>query len=82
MEIKGLETILKWEHLGTVAYFCNPSYSGGRDQEDHSLRPVQAKNLQGPISTNEKLSVVMHTCHPSYVGSTNKRIVVQARPGK
>jgi hypothetical protein len=27
-----------------VAHICNPSYLGGRDQEDHSLRPVQAKS--------------------------------------
>jgi hypothetical protein len=26
-----------------VAHACNPSYSGGRDQEDYSLRPVWAK---------------------------------------
>jgi hypothetical protein len=25
---------------GTVAHACNPIYSGGRDQEDHSLKPV------------------------------------------
>jgi hypothetical protein len=23
---------------------CNPSYSGGRAQEDHSLKPVQANS--------------------------------------
>jgi hypothetical protein len=28
-----------------VAHVCNPSYSGGRDQEDHSSRPAQANNL-------------------------------------
>jgi hypothetical protein len=28
---------------------CNPSYSGSRDQEDHSLKPVQANSLQEPI---------------------------------
>jgi hypothetical protein len=26
------------------AHACNSSYSGDRDQEDHSLRPAQAKN--------------------------------------
>jgi hypothetical protein len=26
-----------------VAHTCNPSYSGGRDQEDHGLRPVPGK---------------------------------------
>jgi hypothetical protein len=24
-----------------VAHACNPSYSGGRDQENHSLNPAQ-----------------------------------------
>jgi hypothetical protein len=28
-----------------VAHTCNPSYSGGRDQEDHSSKPVQAKRF-------------------------------------
>jgi hypothetical protein len=27
-----------------VAYTCNPSYLGGRDQEDHSLKPALANN--------------------------------------
>jgi hypothetical protein len=26
-----------------VAHTCNPSYSGGRDQEDHGSKPAQAK---------------------------------------
>jgi hypothetical protein len=28
-----------------VAYAHNPSYLGGRDQEDGGLRPAQAKSL-------------------------------------
>jgi hypothetical protein len=32
-----------------MARACNPSYSGGRDQEDHSSKPAQANNLQDPI---------------------------------
>jgi hypothetical protein len=28
-----------------VAHGCNPSYSGGRDQEDHVLKPAQANSL-------------------------------------
>jgi hypothetical protein len=32
-----------------VAHACNPSYSGGRDQEDHGLKPAQANSLQDPI---------------------------------
>jgi hypothetical protein len=55
------------------------SYSGGKNQEDHSLKPVWAKNLGEPISTN-KWDMVEYTCHPSYVGSIN-RIAAQAHPG-
>jgi hypothetical protein len=29
-----------------VAHVCNPSYSGGRDQEVHSLKPVWANSLR------------------------------------
>jgi hypothetical protein len=27
---------------------CNPSYSGGRDQEDHSSKPAQANSSARP----------------------------------
>jgi hypothetical protein len=33
-----------------VAYTCNLSYSGGRDQEDCGSRPAQANSSQDPIS--------------------------------
>jgi hypothetical protein len=29
----------------SVAHACNPSYSGGRDQEDHSSKPAWANSL-------------------------------------
>jgi hypothetical protein len=32
-----------------VAHTCNPSYSGGRDQVDHDLRPARANCSQDPI---------------------------------
>jgi hypothetical protein len=35
-----------------VAHTCNPSYSGGRDQEDGSSKPAQADSSQDPISKN------------------------------
>jgi hypothetical protein len=35
-----------------VAHTHNPSYSGGRDQEDHGSKPAQANTLQDPISKN------------------------------
>jgi hypothetical protein len=31
--------------LGMVAHACDPSYSGGRDQEDHGLRLLRTKSL-------------------------------------
>jgi hypothetical protein len=34
-----------------VAQTCNPSYSGGRELEDQSLRSALAKRLQDRIST-------------------------------
>jgi hypothetical protein len=33
-----------------VAHAYNLSYSGGRDQEDHGLRPAQENSLRDPIS--------------------------------
>jgi hypothetical protein len=36
---------------------------------------------QDPITTSKKLDLVVHACHPSYTGSTNRRIPVQANWG-
>jgi hypothetical protein len=33
---------------GPVAHAYNPSYPGGRDQEDHSSKPVQANSSWRP----------------------------------
>jgi hypothetical protein len=33
-----------------VAHTCNPSYSGGREQEDHGLKPAGTTSSQDPIS--------------------------------
>jgi hypothetical protein len=35
-----------------VAHACNPSYSGGRDQEDCSSKPACANSLRDPILKN------------------------------
>jgi hypothetical protein len=44
---KGVKNMLPcW---GPVAHIYNPSYSGGRDQEDHSSKPVQANSLRDLI---------------------------------
>jgi hypothetical protein len=38
--------------LVPVTHACNPSYSGGRDQEDCSSKPAQANSLQHSVSKN------------------------------
>jgi hypothetical protein len=35
---------------GLVAHACNPSYSGGRGQEDYGLKPARANGLGDPLS--------------------------------
>jgi hypothetical protein len=32
-----------------VAHACNPSYSGGRDEEVHGSKPARANSLRDPI---------------------------------
>jgi hypothetical protein len=39
-----------------VAHAYNPSYSGGRDQEDHGLKPAWANSSQDPILKKKKKS--------------------------
>jgi hypothetical protein len=36
--------------LAPGAHAFNPSYSGSRDQEDHSLKPAHANSSRDPIS--------------------------------
>jgi hypothetical protein len=35
-----------------VAYTCNPSYSGGRDEKDRGLKPAWANSSRDPILKN------------------------------
>jgi hypothetical protein len=43
-----------------VAHICNPSYSGGRDQEDQGLKPAQANSSARPYfkKTHHKKGLV------------------------
>jgi hypothetical protein len=36
--------------LGAGGHACNPSYSGGRDQEDHGSKPAGANRSRDPVS--------------------------------
>jgi hypothetical protein len=68
-----------------VAHSYNPSYTGGRDQEDCSLKPVQAQSQQDPISTNKKLGIKINKKHVPVIPGVrgiNMRIEVQAGPSK
>jgi hypothetical protein len=38
--------------LDTMGHACNPSYSGGRDQENHGLKPARASSSWDPILKN------------------------------
>jgi hypothetical protein len=42
---------MDWSQV-PAAHVCNPSYSGGRDQEDRGLKPAQANNSRDPILNN------------------------------
>jgi hypothetical protein len=66
-----------------VAPLCNPSYSGGKNQEDLGLRPAQESGLgwrgvsEIPSQQNS-LRMVVHTCHLSYTGGIGRNVTVQA----
>jgi hypothetical protein len=53
-----------------VTNACNPSYSGGRDQEDLGLKPAQANSSQDPISkkpiTNKRADEVVQGVGPEF----------------
>jgi hypothetical protein len=57
-----------------VAHACNPSYLGGRDQEDHSSKPVWANSLQNSISKKKKKS---HTQKKGWWSGSKKYICMQ-----
>jgi hypothetical protein len=49
----GLELWLRrWSWQAQVAHACNPSYSGGKGQEDCGLNATKANSLSDPISKN------------------------------
>jgi hypothetical protein len=57
---------------GAVGHAYNPSYQGGRNQEDLNLRPAQAKSLQDAISTNKNLDVVVQCLGSQLYGKCKK----------
>jgi hypothetical protein len=59
------------------AHVYNPSYSEGRDQENHGLRLVRAKSLWDPTSAYEWCTPVITATRRS----RKRRIVVHANQG-
>jgi hypothetical protein len=57
-------------------HICNPSYSGGGDQEDHTLRSGQ-NVYETPSNSMKKLGMMVCICHSSYAGSITMRTAVQ-----
>jgi hypothetical protein len=64
-----------------VAHVCNPSYLEGRDWEDHSLRPSEAKKITRPPTHTIKDEHGSALLSSSYSGNINRRILVQASLG-
>jgi hypothetical protein len=71
-----------------VAHACNPSYSGGRDQEAQGLKPAQANSLRDPISKRpitkglvEWLKVKALSSSPSTAKKKKKRKKEKKRQG-
>jgi hypothetical protein len=53
-----------------VPHACNPSYSGGRDQENHGSKPAQENSWKDPISkkliTKKGLVLWLKVIKPQY----------------
>jgi hypothetical protein len=67
------KTLKELEGPDVTVQVYNPSYLRSRDQEDYGLRPFWAKSMETLISNN-KLGMVVHACHPSYVGGIGLRL--------
>jgi hypothetical protein len=42
--------LIKMDSWALVAHTCNPGYSGGRDQEDHSSKPAHRQIVHETLS--------------------------------
>jgi hypothetical protein len=63
-----------------VAHACNPSYSGGSDQEDHSFKPAQAPYLEKKLSQKRAGGVAQGTA-PKFKLQYLKKIQIKKPSG-
>jgi hypothetical protein len=76
-----IRSCLKKKRPSVMVTTCNPSYSGGRDQECQAQ--LQQKSRQVLISTKIGGHSVTCACHLSHTGSSIiNRMAVQAGPRK
>jgi hypothetical protein len=65
---------------GAVAEACYPRSSGHGDQKDWALKTAQER-VQETSSQPIQAGHGGAHCHPNYVGSLSRRIIVWASPG-
>jgi hypothetical protein len=83
---------LKNKYLGreVVAHACNPSYSGGRDQEDLSSKPTRVNSSMSPclkkpftkIGLVEWIKVKTLSSSPSTAKKKKNLVIKQTRKEK
>jgi hypothetical protein len=59
-----------------VAYACNPSYSGGRDQEDHGSKPawqIVYKTLSRKYPSQKRAGGVAQSVGPEFKTQYHKK---------
>jgi hypothetical protein len=56
--------LIKQEGLALMVHTSNPSFLGGRDQEDYSLRPAQAKWSKTLASATPQILHFLSSLHP------------------
>jgi hypothetical protein len=70
-----------WWGREPVAHTCNPSYSGGRDQEDCSSKLFQANSSWDPISKNPISHTHTHThTHTQRAGGVDWGVRAEFKP--
>jgi hypothetical protein len=56
MSVKGSQSQVKSLIFLSQTLACNPSYSGGRDQEDHGSKLTWANSLRDPIKKKKSIT--------------------------